>query len=277
MAKRQHEWQEAIEADRRICDLEPNNTACLYDLAVTYEVVRRYAEAAETFQRAVYLAPEKPAYVANRGWVQFRWQGDLSGLEEFTRRIRPEHATDEDNFPAIFAYRLLSRDFDEALRLTELLPDDFVVRDSSTFWPKTFLLGLVQQARGDASAATAHLNVATRILEARLSANPDDARARSSLARVYAMLGRTDEARREASEAAAMVSMEREPVDGPERSVDLAEVLLRVGNFDEATALIRRLLSEPGYLTVFDLRENCRWDFARNDPQFAALVAPDAK
>ncbi len=62
----------------------------------------------------------------------------------------------------------------------------------------------------------------------------------------------------------------------PSESVDLAEVLLRAGKSDEATALIEHLLNEPGYLTVHDLRENCRWEFARNDPQFAALTAPGA-
>jgi len=136
VAKRQHEWQEAIESGRTICALEPNSTACLYDLAVTYEVVRRYADAAETFQRAAYLAPENPAYIANRGWIQFRWRGDLSGLEEFSRMIRPERTTDEDYFGALFAYRLFLRDFDSALRLTESLPEDFVLRVSSTYWPK---------------------------------------------------------------------------------------------------------------------------------------------
>ncbi len=234
VAKRQHEWQEAIEAGRRICELEPNTTACLYDLGVTYEVVRRYAEAAETFQRAAYLAPERPVYVANRGWVQFRWRGDLSGLEEFTQRIPPERAADEDNFDAIFTYRLLSRDFAAAQRLVESVPDDCVVRDSSTYWPKSLLLALVLQARGDEPGATRQLEIAQEQLEAQIPAQRDDARAKSSLARVYAMLGRTDDAVREAREAAALVTIEREPVDGPARAVDLAEVLLRAGQRDEA-------------------------------------------
>ncbi len=277
VAKRRHEWQEAIDSGRRICELEPNSTACLYDLGVTFEVLRRYPEAAETFERAAYLAPERPTYVAKLGWVQFRENGDLSGLAEFNRRIPSDRASDEDNFEAIFAYLMLSRDFDGASRLLYAVPDDFVVRDSSTFWPKAFLRGQVEGARGDQVAAKRELESATRMLRAWIAEHRDDGRAKSSLARACAMLGQTDEAIREAREAVALVSMEREPVDGPERVVDLAEVLLRAGEADEARALIAHLLNEPGYLTISDLRMNARWDFARGDAQFAALLASSRK
>jgi hypothetical protein len=74
-----------------------------------------------------------------------------------------------------------------------------------------------------------------------------------------------------------LVSMEREPVDGPERVVDLAEVLLRAGQADEARGLITHLLNEPGYLTVSDLRMNARWDFARGNAQFATLLSSSPK
>ena len=272
VAKRRHEWDEAIGSARKICELAPNRTACLYDLAVTYEVVRRYPEAAETFERAAYLAPENPAYLANLGWILFRWKGDLSGLVEFTRRLRPEQANDEDNFASVFASKFFSRDYEAALKLVESTRDEFAVRDSSTFWPKSMLLAIVHQALGDEDTARRRFEFARFLLEARLATHREDAPAMSSLARVNAALGRMDEAVREAREAVALVSMEREPVDGPDRAVDLAEVLLRAGHRDEAVAMIQNLLQQPGYLTVHELRADSRWDFARNDPQFAAAL-----
>ena len=272
VAKRQHEWQEAIESAQKICELEPNTTACLYDLGVTYEVVRRYAEAAEVFERASYLAPEKPAYVANRGWILFRWKGDFSGLADFTRRLRPEQMVDEENFASVFAYRFFSRDYDEARRLTESMPEDFAVHDRSTFWPKAMLLGILAAAQGDRETARKQYDTARAVLGTQLALYPDDARAKSSLARVDAACGRAEEAVPSARAAAALVTMDREPVDGPDRAVDLAEVLLRAGQRDEATTLIRHLLSEPGYLTIHELRADSRWDFARNDASFVALL-----
>src|SRR5262249_43352564 len=158
----------------------------------------------------------------NRGWIQFRWKGDLSGLEEFSKRIRPEQATEEDYFPSMLAYHVFAKDLLGAQRLVESVPDDFVVRDSSTYWPKAMLLGIVLEARGDMTGSARNLELAESQLQTHVSSHPDDARAHSSLGRVYAMRGRMDVALEEARTGASMVTMEREPVDGPQRAVDLA-------------------------------------------------------
>ncbi len=271
VAKRRHEWDEAIASAREITRLEGNKPACWYDLAVTYEVVRRYDDALAAFDRAAFLAPESTQYIANRGWILFRAKGDLSGLADFTRRVPAARHFDDEILSTVLPYRLLHRDFDEALRLVHGLAPDFVLEDSTTYWPRSFLLALVLSARGE--PASEALREAAALLEAASVTRPTDARVHGALARVYAMQDRPDDAAREARLGMKLDPIETEPVDGPDRVVDLAEVQLRAGQIEEGCTTIRGLLAIPGYLTVHDLRLDPRWDFARGFPAFTALSA----
>ncbi len=271
VAKRSHRWDEAIAAARKICELQPTRTACLYDLGVTYEVVRRYPEALATFERASYLAPDRLGYIANRGWIRFRASGDLAGLAEFVQKVPSAKLIDPDYLDSALPWYLFTRRLEEAEALLRRLPENFVLSGSTAYQPRAFLLAQVQMARGE--DATAELQAAARALEARLLVDREDARAHGTLARVYGLQGRRAEALAEARRASELVPIEREPVDGPERLVDLAEVQLRGAQVEEGVALLRDLLTRPGYITVYELRLDPRWDFTRGDPRFAGLLA----
>ena len=117
-----------------------------------------------------------------------------------------------------------------------------------------------------------NLRVAESLTRARLQFRPQDGRALSTLARLLSLRGEHGQALEAARRAAELVPVAHEPVNGPERLVDLAEVLLRAGQTSEAKELIRTLLSEPGYLTRHDLRLDPRWDFARERPELAEFM-----
>lgn len=272
VAKRAHRWDEAIEAARGLCLLKDRDTACLYDLGVTYEVVRRYDEADATFARAAYLAPDKRHYVANRGWVQFRRDGTTGGLANYVALLSEAERVAAGNFWTVMSLHLLERRLEELQVLVDALPPEFVVRDSTTWWPRALILAQLQQARGEDPSQA--LREAETRLRDRLAARKDDARAQSALALVLARKGEFEPALVAARRGAELVPVEREPVDGPDRLVDLAEVLFRAGQKAEARELVGRLLREPGYLTRHDLRLHPRWDFVRQIPEMAEILGP---
>lgn len=267
VAKRVHRWDEAIEAAEQLCRIKPRDPSCLYDLAVTYEVVRRYDDAERAFNDAYYHAPDKDHYIANLGWVRFRRDGQTAGLGRYIQTLKLEKLISQNEFATVFAWHTLERRWVQLRYLADALPADFVLRDSTTWWPREFILAQIQLGQGE--DATQNVHAAEQRLEERLASRPDDGRAHSTLARVLALQGKFDEALVAARRGAELVPVEHEPVNGPERLVDLAEVLLRAGQFVEARDLLARLLSQPGYLTRHDLRLDPRWDFARERPELA--------
>jgi tetratricopeptide (TPR) repeat protein len=57
-----------------------NHPQCFSELGVFYTNVGRYSDALEMYERAVALAPERPAHLFNRGTLR-RFLGDLTGAE----------------------------------------------------------------------------------------------------------------------------------------------------------------------------------------------------
>ncbi|MBS0659937.1 MAG: protein kinase [Verrucomicrobia bacterium] len=261
VAKRVHRWEEAIEAAKLLCRIKPRESACQYDLGVTYEVLRRYDEAEAAFERAHYLAPDKEHYIANLGWIRFRRDGQTNWLGRYLAILNPERRMSEGNFGTLFAWHALERKWSELLPYAESLPENFVLRDSTTWWPREFILAQILLGQGQ--NANEQLRLAERRLRARVEARPEDGRAQSALGRVLALQGAFEEAEQRARRGAALVPVTTEPVNGPDRLVDLAEVLLRAGKIEEGRELVGQLLREPGYLTRHDLRLDPRWDFAR--------------
>lgn len=261
VAKRAHRWEEAIEAARLLCSIKPRESACQYDLGVTYEVLRRYDEAEAAFERAHYLAPDKDHYIANLGWIRFRRDGDPSWLGRYLQILKPEKRLTPGNFGTLFAWHSIRRMWPELLAYVEALPTQFVLRDSTTWWPREFIHAQVLLGMG--RDANEQLRLAETRLRTQVASRPEDGRAHSALARVLALQGSYDEAEAEARRGSALVPVATEPVNGPERLVDLGEILLRAGKIEEGRELLARLLTEPGYLTRHDLRLDPRWDFAR--------------
>ena len=59
---------------------------------------------------------------------------------------------------------------------------------------------------------------------------------------------------------------------GAERSYDLAEIYVMVGEYDSAIELLNTLMSIPFRLSIHLLRFNSHWDSLLDHPRFQALL-----
>jgi hypothetical protein len=67
----------------------------------------------------------------------------------------------------------------------------------------------------------------------------------------------------------------KDPVNGPEREGDLAQIYALLGDADHAVPILKRLLQIPygDAITPALLRLDPVWDQIRNDPRFQELVS----
>ncbi len=94
------------------------------------------------------------------------------------------------------------------------------------------------------------------------------------LAKLYALLGRKEDAIRDAQRAVELSPESKDAVGGPEYARNLAFVYAHTGEADQAITFLARLLTTPGAerVTLAHLRLGWEWDPLRNDPRFQKIL-----
>jgi tetratricopeptide (TPR) repeat protein len=180
---------------------------------------------------------------------------------------------------------MLERDFASAQKILDRFPSDeeFPTADRA---PKAFYQGCTVLARGDTELAQRFFETVRPIFEAKVRDHPDDGWRHARLARLYAYLGRKEDAIREGRRAVELAPENKEPLRRTLHESMLALVYARTGEADQAIVLIERLLSTPGTvnlggpwsMTLTDLRLRWEWDPLRTDPRFQKILAgPEPK
>ena len=84
IARRRGAHEDGVRNLQHAVELDPRNFFTLQQLAISYELVRRYAEQIATIDRALSIKPDDPETKAARGLVLLDWKADT----------RPLHAAD---------------------------------------------------------------------------------------------------------------------------------------------------------------------------------------
>jgi serine/threonine-protein kinase len=171
-----------------------------------------------------------------------------------------------------YAY-LVARQPEEALNELNWLTSDFV-QDNWFFGPKAYWVGRAQIQAGRPEAARIAFETGLSVTTERMKATPDDWRLHEMRGELLTLLGRNDEALREAHTAAELLPATYHEYwfDSPVRIYAL------LGQADAALPLLQQLRATPGAwvnwpLTPALLKLDPLWDKLRADPRFAALAS----
>jgi tetratricopeptide (TPR) repeat protein len=128
---------------------------------------------------------------------------------------------------------------------------------------------------GQPEAAKSAGEEALPLLEARLGQQPDDIFAMTELSWVYLALGRNADALRLSKQAADLLPVEKDAMEGPDFQIGLAQIEARAGAPEEAVKRLRRLLAIPagGAASVAAFKLDPVWDPIRNRPDFQQLLS----
>ncbi len=283
--RRQGKWQEALETYRRVEKLDPQNPNVVRNILFTNTALRNWGEAARAGERLSAIAPDSVSTRVQAAYVDFWARATTEKLKSVLSSIPPEVDPDGVVTAARWDAALVDRNFaaaDAALSQCRLEEISYL---NSELTPKTFLLGILAMAKGDAAAAERYLNDSLGQFESAAREAPGNAERHANLGLLYAFLGRKEDAIKEGKRAVELKPESKDAFDGAIMNCFLALIYARVGEKDEALKLIERLLKTPGAvdsalysITQSDLRARWIWDPLRRDPRFERLlVATEGK
>jgi serine/threonine protein kinase/tetratricopeptide (TPR) repeat protein len=274
VSRRQGHFAEATTYFERIVDIDPRSPGMMQDLANTYVMSMRYAEAEHTYDRYINLVPDVAEGYYGKSLLYVMWKGDLPGARRVLEEAGNRKVGRED---ATFLYYTIMLDvfdgrFSQAAgRLQSAEPRVFSYQQ--WYIPRELLQAQIQGYMKQPERQKALFNAARTILEGDVRDHPDDPRMLSSLGICLAGLGRADEAVREGKRAVDLVPLSVEALNTPYRMQDLALIYTMVGKEEAAIDMLGELLKIFSPVTVPMLRLDPAWNPLRGNPRFQKLLA----
>jgi TolB-like protein/Flp pilus assembly protein TadD len=282
--RRQGRWGESLAAYQRMQDLDPFNPWGVVELGVDYFFLRDWTGATAAFNRVLEIEPDYVGTKILLALVQVHRDGNIVAGREILSRIPAGTDPDGTESEARWNMCMLQRDFTAADEVANKMPQD---RFPGLGPSRDFFKGQVALARGDTVAAQKFFAAASARMESWARDHPTAAGVRDSLALLYALTERKEEAIAEARRAVELEPVSKDALRGPGHQANLALVYARTGETDQAITLIERLLSTPAAIsdsggpetiTLANLRLGWLWDPLRQDPRFQKILAgPEPK
>jgi TolB-like protein/class 3 adenylate cyclase/Tfp pilus assembly protein PilF len=271
--RREGRWEEATHNLERAVELDPRNLFTLQQLATyTYCLQRRYADAVQTYDRALTIVPGDPLTRINRAEVALDWRGDISPYQTTLRSLiaeNPKIAPNVDHPD----YALCERTSAAASRLLANYSREGVATNYGVGCPHAYWEGVVARWQGDSARAEAAFAAARNEVAKTMEKEPDFAAAISLLGVIDAGLGRKEEALREGRRACELLPISKDAVAGTGCAINLAQIYAWVGEKDLAIEQIATVERVPNELSYGRLKLHPYWDSLRGDPRFEKIVA----
>ncbi len=277
IARRQGEWGRAVDGFLNAAILDPRNTAPLQQLALTYEMLRRYADADSVWHRVEEVHPNPAGVRRLRAWNTVLRSGDLAPLRRELSTLEPATEDYRSFFGVRYFVEWASRDYAAATRIAREDTTRSWTSPSNVVLPRQLFLAWARQAAGDAVEARRLYSRLRARAQEQLRERPDDPDLHLALAFADAGLGLRGEAVTEARTAAAGMPMSRDAVTGGDYLVWLARLYVRVGDDAHALESLRRAMDAPtgGTISPSLLRIDPVWDPLRTEPAFQDLLVEE--
>ena len=271
--RRQGKHEEALQNLERAADLDPRNVLLLQQIAVSYDLLRRYAEGKSVWNRALAIVPDDVNTKTELAGVEYSWKADVRPLRRLIDSIRATNPTAVRSIAdAWLICALAERDAvsakDALIALRETPFSDDVVQLN-----RSFLEGVIARMMNDNEQVRAAFTAALAEQEKTVQLQPNYGPALCVLGLIDAALGRKEKALREGRRAVELVPIEKDALNGPIMIRYLAMTAAWVGDKDLACEQLATAARLPGGVSYGQLRLLPYWDPLRGDPRFEKIVA----
>ena len=272
IARRRGAYEEGVRNYQRAMELDPRNFFTLQQLAISYNLLRRYPEQIATIDRALSIRPDDPETKAARGLVYLDWKADTRPLHEIVDEIRAKNPQAVQGIAdGWFLCALGERDATAAeMALTALA--DATFGDGQTQFDAAFGRALLGRMMKDEAKARAAFAAIRPEQEKIVKAQPDFGPAVCVLALIDAGLGRKEDALREARRAVELVPLEKDALNGADMIHYSGIVAAWVGEKDLALEDLSKAAQLPSFLSYGRLKLLPWYDPLRGDPRFEKIV-----
>jgi serine/threonine protein kinase/tetratricopeptide (TPR) repeat protein len=271
--RRQGRWEESTRNLERAIDLDPRDFFTLQQIAISYGVLRRYAEERFVLDRALSIAPDDVDTKIARASVEFHWKADTQSLHQTIDSIR---VTNPAALPNIandwLSCALAERDVaaaEDALNAFGEVP----LTDYAVHLNRPLVEGVIARMTNDDKTAQAAFTAARAEQEKAVQVQPNYAPLLCVLGLIDAGLGRKEEALREGRRAVELLPVEKDAINGPLMITYLAMIAGWVGEKDLACEQLAIAIRPPSTVSYGQLKLLPFWDPLRKDPRFEKIVA----
>ncbi|UCF78996.1 MAG: protein kinase [Candidatus Eiseniibacteriota bacterium] len=277
--RRQGKWEEGLTHLVSALQMDPRSVVLTQEVGYTYQWLGNYSEAEQYYGRAMLMAPTAAAPYAAKASVYLERDGNVEKAEQILNEafgsvnlIELSHHMGSSGHPSAET-RILAETFGRLIDPLTLATSEAVSAwDSVCFCLNKAELSL---QRGNAESAKAYYDSA-RVFSEEVLQSETDAESLSfhyiNLGAAHAGLGLKEEAIREGKKAVKLLPVEKDAISGATLRVWLAEIYVRVGEYEAAINELEALIAMPAALTVPLLRLDPIWDPLRDHPRFQRLL-----
>ena len=270
--RRQGKWDDSTRNLERALQLDPRNAAILNQIEISYEHLRRYADAIAVLERSLEIVPDEIVNRALRQSLELYWHANAKPLHDLLNTLLsedPARATvlaDQWLFLA-----LCERDFNAADRALAALTDDASKPEGFPF-SRLWWQGVIARARGDERAARAAFQEARPGVAKLVQEQPNYAEAKCVLGSIDAALGDKESAIANGRLAVQLLPTTSNAIEGAVALRYLALIYAWTGEKDLAFQTLDQAVHTPGPLSFGELRLHPYWDPLRSDRRFNKIV-----
>jgi TolB-like protein/Tfp pilus assembly protein PilF len=271
--RRQGRWQESTQYLERASNLDPRNTETLQQIALSYGVLRRYAEEKSVLDRALAIEPNDVSTKVALAAVQFHWKGDTRLLHQTIDSLGASRAgvllsaADEG-----LSCALAERDVATAENVLDAIGDT-PLTDYSVHLNRQLIEAVIARMTKNDGNARDLFTAARAQQEKTVQAEPNYGPALCVLGLIDAGLDRKEEALNEGRRAVELVPVEKDSLVGPTMIKYLAMIAAWVGDKDLACEQLAIAVRTPSTVSYGQLKLLPCWDPLRGDPRFEKIVA----
>ena len=274
LERRVGHWKEGLTYQLRAATLDPRDGMVQRDLLVTYCLLRNYAEAERTIERAIIVSPQQTNFFRMKQAEVALIKGDLTACRTALQSLPSDF--EFNGFVVYLRARLalFERDYAQVARILDDALNK-LGRPKSEWWvlrDRAFLA----RAEGNRIRTQAAWETVRKFWEAQLAAKPNDWQLLSWIAAADAALGRKEEAKRGMEMSVQHSPVANDPVDGPTLAATEALVTAWSGDHERALLQLAELAKKPAGPGPGDLKFDPRWDDLRGDPRFERVVVSAA-
>jgi tetratricopeptide (TPR) repeat protein len=273
--RRQGRWDEAMRDLERAIGLDPRNVFTLQQLALSYQLLRRYADVEPVLDRILSIEPNNLEIQAARAFVELDWKADTRPLHQFIDKIR---ATNPGAIQSIANYwlfcALAERDAagaNDALLASGENP--ITLSNENVVFSRPFAEGVVARMKNDDAKARSSFTAARLEQEKIVQTQPRYGPVLCVLGLIDAGLGRKEEALHEGRRAVELLPLEKDALGGAEIVKYFAVTAAWVDDEDLACEQLAITTSRPSPVSYGQLKLLPFWDPLRGDPRFEQIVA----
>jgi TolB-like protein/Tfp pilus assembly protein PilF len=272
--RRRGQQEEGLQNLQRAVELDPRNFDTLQQIALSYQILGRYAEAIAALDRALAIVPDNVETRASRGEFYVCWKADTRPLHQTIDAILAQGSSAIASAAGDWFFcALAERDPAAAERALVALGDNPCWVEGTILLSHSFGEGLLARMTKDEARARTAFEAARAQQEKIVQAQPGYGPALCVLGLIDAALGRKDLALDEGRRAIALTPLEKDFVNGRLVLQYFAITAAWAGEKELALQQLEAGLRHPSIILSYGaLKLHPFWDPLRGDPRFERIV-----